>query len=36
MSIVYIAGPMTNYQYFNFPAFDEAKETLQLQEHTVE
>lgn len=32
---VYIAGPMTNYPAWNFPAFDFARDFLRLQGHEV-
>lgn len=35
MRTVYIAGPMTGYKYFNFPAFDEWKDTLLCRGYNV-
>jgi nucleoside 2-deoxyribosyltransferase len=32
---VYVAGPMRNYSYYNFPAFDSAKEFLESHGWTV-
>lgn len=32
---VYLAGPMSNLPYFNFPAFMEAEETLQSEGYEV-
>lgn len=33
--IIYLSGPMTGYDFFNFPAFDAAKEVLQADGHMV-
>lgn len=35
MTVLYIAGPMTGYPEFNFPAFDEAAEELRAVGYTV-
>lgn len=35
MTQLYLAGPMTGYQHYNFPAFDNAAALLRLQGHLV-
>lgn len=35
MSNIYLAGPMSNKPYFNFPAFEEATKKLEAQGHYV-